>query len=190
MAQLQPQIEELRNKFKGKPERLNQATMELYKREKVNPIGGCLPMLLQMPIFFALYTVLMEHFDLRGAAFIVPWISDLSAPERFLPLGFELPLLGWSDLRLLPFLMLGTTFLQTKIMPTAQTGSANQMRMITYAMPVVFFFILYNLASGLVLYWTVQNILTVVQQLYINSQRDDRGGPSSKNALVNKKRPT
>lgn len=190
MAQLQPQIEELRNKFKGKPERLNQATMELYKREKVNPIGGCLPMLLQMPIFFALYTVLMEHFDLRGAAFIVPWISDLSAPERFLPLGFELPLLGWSDLRLLPFLMLGTTFLQTKIMPTAQTGSANQMRMLTYAMPVVFFFILYNLASGLVLYWTVQNILTVVQQLYINSQRDDRGGPSSKNALVNKKRPT
>ena len=189
MAKLQPQIEELRNKFKGKPERLNQATMELYKREKVNPIGGCLPMLLQMPIFFALYTVLIEHFDLRGAAFIVPWIADLSAPETFLPLSFEIPLLGWNELRLLPFFMLGSTFLQTKIMPTAQTGTASQMKMLTYAMPVFFFFILYDMPSGLVLYWTVQNILTVVQQLYINSRGDNRGKPGPSRAPAGKKRP-
>ncbi len=189
MAQLQPKIEELKSKFKGKPERLNQATMELYKREKVNPIGGCLPMLLQMPIFFALYTVLIEHFDLRGAAFIAPWIADLSAPERLLPLGFELPLLGWDELRLLPFFMLGSTFLQTKIMPTAQTGNASQMKMLQYAMPIFFFFILYDMPSGLVLYWTVQNILTVVQQLYINSRGDKPGKPRSGGAAAGKKRP-
>jgi YidC/Oxa1 family membrane protein insertase len=189
MAQLQPKIEELKNKFKGKPERLNQATMELYKREKVNPIGGCLPMLLQMPIFFALYTVLIEHFDLRGAAFIVPWIADLSAPESFLPLGFQLPLLGWDELRLLPFFMLGSTFLQTRIMPTAQTANATQMKMLQYAMPIFFFFILYDMPSGLVLYWTVQNILTVVQQLYINSRGDKPGKPRSGGAAARKKRP-
>ncbi len=163
--------------------------MELYKREKVNPIGGCLPMLLQMPIFFALYTVLIEHFDLRGAAFIAPWIADLSAPESLLPLGFELPLLGWDELRLLPFFMLGSTFLQTKIMPTAQTGNASQMKMLQYAMPIFFFFILYDMPSGLVLYWTVQNILTVVQQLYINSRGDKPGKPRSGGAAAGKKRP-
>lgn len=189
MAQLQPKIEELRNKFKGKPERLNQATMELYRREKVNPIGGCLPMLLQMPIFFALYTVLIEHFDLRGAAFIAPWIADLSAPESFLPLGFQLPLLGWDELRLLPFFMLGSTFLQTKIMPTAQAGNVSQMRMLQYAMPIFFFFILYDMPSGLVLYWTVQNILTVAQQLYINGRGDNRGKPRSGGAAAPRKRP-
>ena len=189
MAQLQPQIEALRNKFKGKPERLNQATMELYRREKVNPIGGCLPMLLQMPIFFALYTVLIEHFDLRGAAFIAPWIADLSAPESFLPLGFQLPLLGWDELRLLPFFMLGSTFLQTRIMPTAQTANASQMKMLQYAMPIFFFFILYDMPSGLVLYWTVQNILTVAQQLYINGRGDSRGKPRSGGAPAPRKRP-
>ena len=190
MAQLQPKIEELRNKFKGKPERLNQATMELYRREKVNPVGGCLPMLLQMPIFFALYTVLIEHFDLRGAAFIVPWISDLSAPERFLPLGFQLPLVGWDELRILPFFMLGSTFLQTKIMPTTQAANARQMKMLQYAMPIFFFFILYDMPSGLVLYWTVQNILTVAQQLYINSRGDSPQKPSSGGLKNSKKRPT
>lgn len=190
MAQLQPQIQELREKFKGKPERLNQATMDLYRREKVNPVGGCLPMLLQMPIFFALYTVLIEHFDLRGASFITGWIADLSAPESFLPLGFQLPLLGWDELRLLPFFMLGSTFLQTKIMPTAQGANASQMKMLQYAMPIFFFFILYDMPSGLVLYWTVQNILTVVQQLYINSRGDTPGKPRSGGATApRKKRP-
>ena len=175
MSMLSPKIEELKKKHQGKPEKLNQEMMALYRKEGVNPIGGCLPLLLQMPIFFALFELLNNAFDLRGAPFIVPWIGDLSAPESFLPFGFTIPLLNWDELRILPFLMLGTTLLQSRISQNPG-ATQTQMKMMMYAMPIFFFFILYSMPSGLVIYWTMQNVLSIAQQLYINDRRR-RAGP-------------
>ena len=177
MSMLSPKIEELKKKHQGKPEKLNQEMMALYRKEGVNPIGGCLPLLLQMPIFFALFELLNNAFDLRGAPFIAPWIGDLSAPESFLPFGFTIPLLNWDELRILPFVMLGTTLLQSRI--SQNPGAMQpQMKMMMYAMPIFFFFILYSMPSGLVIYWTMQNVLQIAQQLYINDRRR-RAGPDS-----------
>ncbi len=171
MQALNPKMAEIRARLKDKPEKLNQEIAELYRREKVNPLSGCLPMLLQLPIFFALYSLLNDYFDLRGSAFIPGWMSDLSAPESiwdFAP--FTLPIVGWHNLRALPFLMLATQFIQTKFTTPQQDASQGaQMKLFSYVMPAFFFFILYDMPSGLVLYWTVQNILSVFQQLYINS---------------------
>jgi YidC/Oxa1 family membrane protein insertase len=171
MQALNPKINEIRERLKNKPERMNQEIAELYKKEKINPLSGCLPLLLQMPIFFALYALLNDYFDLRGALFIPGWIPDLSAPESILDFApAAIPLLGWQNLRLLPFVMLATQFLQTKFTQTPD-ASNQQMKLLGYAMPAVFFFILYDMPSGLVLYWTVQNVLSIVQQAYINGRR-------------------
>ena len=169
MQELNPKIQEIREKFKNNPQKMNQEMAALYKREGASPLGGCLPLLLQMPVFFALYGLLNKHFDLRGAMFIPGWITDLSAPEsvwNFAP--FKLPIVGWSDLRLLPILFVGTQLLSSKMMQTpSATQSQGQMKMMTYLMPIMFFFILYEAPSGLLLYWTVTNALTAVQQKYI-----------------------
>ncbi len=182
MSMLSPKIEELKKKHQGKPEKLNQEMMALYRKEGVNPVGGCLPLLLQMPIFFALFELLNNAFDLRGAPFISPWIGDLSAPESLLPFGFTIPLLNWDELRILPFLMLGTTLLQSRISQNPG-ATQTQMKMMMYAMPIFFFFILYSMPSGLVIYWTMQNVLSIAQQLYINDRRrragPDRGGATA-----------
>jgi YidC/Oxa1 family membrane protein insertase len=174
MQALQPKIKELQAKYKANPQKMNQEMAALYKKEGVSPLGGCLPLLLQMPIFFALYNLLSTHFELRGAMFIPGWITDLSAPESIWSFP-TIDLLLWklSALRVLPFLMLGTTFLQSKISQSA-TPTDRNMALMTYAMPIVFFFILYNMPSGLVLYWTAQNILGIVQQLYTNYRRRKR----------------
>ena len=177
MSMLSPKIEEIKKKYQGKPEKLNQEMMALYRKEGVNPIGGCLPLLLQMPIFFALFELLNNAFDLRGAPFIAPWIGDLSAPESLLPFGFTIPLLNWDELRILPFVMLGTTLLQSRISQNPG-ATQTQMKMMMYAMPIFFFFILYSMPSGLVIYWTMQNVLSIAQQLYINDRRR-RAGPDS-----------
>ena len=173
MATLNPKITEIRTRLKDKPERMNQEIAELYKREKVNPLSGCLPLLLQIPVFFALYNLLNTHFELRGALFIPGWIPDLSVPEAVVNFPFTIPLLGWTALRALPLVMVATQLLQGKFtQPTAdpsQTGA--QMKLLTYALPIVFLFILYDMPSGLVLYWTVQNVLSIFQQLYINALR-------------------
>jgi YidC/Oxa1 family membrane protein insertase len=182
MQTLNPKIEELKAKYKDNPQKMQAETAALYKKEGINPMSGCLPMLIQMPIFFALYGLLNNHFELRGAEFIAGWINDLASPESiisFYPL--KLPILGWSDLRLLPFLMLGATFLQQKISQNPSAG-AGQMKMLMLALPLVFFFVLYEMPSGLVLYWTVQNFLSVFQQIYINyTQKKNKG-----NAIVPK----
>jgi YidC/Oxa1 family membrane protein insertase len=173
MQALQPKIKELQAKYKANPQKMNQEMAALYKKEGVSPLGGCLPLLLQMPIFFALYNLLSTHFELRGASFITGWIGDLSAPDslfHFTPFTVPLINLQISSLRVLPFLMLGTTFLQSKVSQSA-TPTDRNMALMTYAMPIVFFFILYNMPSGLVLYWTAQNILGIVQQLYTNYRR-------------------
>jgi YidC/Oxa1 family membrane protein insertase len=174
MAALNPKMAEIRARLKDKPEKMNQEIAALYKREKVNPLSGCLPMLLQLPIFFALYNLLNSHFELRGALFIPGWIPDLSAPESVLDFGFTIPLVNWTSLRLLPLIMLGTQLLSSKFTQPAGAGqpqSGAQMKLMTYALPIVFLFILYDMASGLVLYWTVQNILSTAQQMYINHRK-------------------
>ena len=174
MAAVNPKMTELRAKYKDNPNKLNQEMAELYKREKVNPLSGCLPLLLQIPIFFALYTLLNTQFELRGALFIPGWIPDLSVPETV----FELPtpLFGiLTDIRLLPLIMLGTQLLSSKIMqPPSADASGAQMKLLNYAMPVVFLFILYDMPSGLTLYWTAQNLLSIIQQVYVNWRKKRR----------------
>ncbi len=170
MAALNPKITEIRTRLKGKPDKMNQEISELYRREKINPLSGCLPLLLQIPVFFALYNLLNSYFELRGAMFIPGWIPDLSVPEAIVNFPFTIPLLGWTALRALPLFMVASQLLQGKItQPADQSQAGAQMKLMTYALPIVFLFILYDMPSGLVLYWTVQNILSIFQQLYINS---------------------
>ena len=143
---------------------------ELYKKEGYNPLSGCLPMLLQLPIFFAMYNLFNNHFDLRGAMFIPRWIPDLSLPESIwnFPEGVRLPLLGWTALRLLPFIYVGSQLLYGKVTQTPDQKGNAQMKMMLYFMPVIFFFILYDVPSGLLIYWIFSNVLTMVQQVMIN----------------------
>jgi YidC/Oxa1 family membrane protein insertase len=167
MQTLQPKLKELQEKYKDDPKKLNEQTMGLYQKEGVNPLGGCLPMLLQIPVFFALYSLFNTQFDLRGAMFIPGWIPDLSLPDSVFHWGFALPLLNWTDLRILPFVMVGTQ-VWTSALSQPTGGMNTQMKIMTFGLPFMFFFMLYEMPSGLMVYWCVQNILTVVQQGYIN----------------------
>jgi YidC/Oxa1 family membrane protein insertase len=170
MQALGPKIKELQEKYKDNRQKLNTEMAEFYKKEGYNPLSGCLPMLLQIPIFFAMYNLFNNHFDLRGAMFIPHWIPDLSVPESIwdFPAGVKLPLLGWTALRLLPFIYVGSQLLYGKVTQTPDQQSNAQMKMMLYFMPIIFFFILYDVPSGLLLYWIMSNILTMVQQVSIN----------------------
>jgi YidC/Oxa1 family membrane protein insertase len=169
MQTLSPKIKELQTKYKDNPQKLNQEMAAFYKKEGYNPMSGCLPMLIQLPIFFALYNLFNNHFDLRGAMFIPGWIPDLSRPETFITLPFTVPLLGWTELHILPFLYVGSQLFYSKVTQTPDMQSNNQMKMMMYMMPVMFFFMLYNMPAGLSVYWIVSNVLTLGQQLIINS---------------------
>jgi YidC/Oxa1 family membrane protein insertase len=162
MQKLQPKIAKLRERFKD-PSKMNQEMMALYKTYKVNPLGGCLPMLLQIPFFFALYKVLMAAIELRHAPFML-WINDLSAPDR-LWVGFDIPYLH--GIPVLTLLMGVSMYLQQKMTPT--TADPTQARIMQF-LPVVFTFMFLNFASGLVLYWFVNNLLSILQQYLINRQ--------------------
>ncbi|MDR2021156.1 MAG: membrane protein insertase YidC [Treponema sp.] len=169
MQTLSPKIQEIQAKYKDNPAKMNSEMAELYKREGYNPMSGCLPIVLQIPIFFAMYNLFNNHFDLRGAMFIPRWIPDLSLPESVFSFApFRLPLLGWSDIRLLPFIYVGSQLLYGKVTQTPDQKGNAQMKMMLYAMPIIFFFILYDVPSGLLLYWIMSNILTMGQQLIIN----------------------
>ncbi len=172
MQAVNPKLQEIRTKYKDNPKRMNEEMAALYKREGISPLGGCLPQLLQLPILIALYQLLSTHFALKGAVFIPGWINDLSVPEflwKFPGGPVTIPLLitsfTISGISLLPFIMLGTQFLSTLITQGKSQSADNRMKYLPYIMMAFFFFILYNMPSGLVLYWTVQNILTVVQML-------------------------
>lgn len=174
MAELQPKLQELQAKYKGNPQKLNQEMAEFYKRENYNPMSGCLPMLIQFPLFIAMYNLFNNHFDLRGAMFIPGWINDLSLPESLINFGnFRVPILGWNDLRALPIIYLFSQLLYGKFTQSPQSAQSNsqqasQMKLMMYGMPIMFFFILYDVPSGLLIYWIVNNILTIVQQVVIN----------------------
>lgn len=168
MAAVQPLMTEIREKYKDNPTKMQQAMMALYKEHKINPLGGCLPMLVQIPVFFALFVVLRIAIELRFAEFL--WISDLSAPERIFEFGFAIPLLGWDALNILPLLMTATMIIQQKMTPTA--GDPAQQKIMMIMMPAMMLFFLYNFASGLALYWTTQNVLMIVQQmLYLQRKK-------------------
>ena len=170
MQALAPKIKEIQDKHKGNPQKLQAEMGNFYKQEGYNPISGCLPMLLQIPIFIAMYNLFNNHFDLRGAMFIPGWIHDLSVPESIVdfPEGFSLPLLGWTALRGLPFIYVGSQLIYGKVTQTPGQQSNSQMKMMLYVMPIAFFFILYNVPSGLLIYWIFSNVLTLVQQVIIN----------------------
>jgi YidC/Oxa1 family membrane protein insertase len=158
LQELQPHIEKIRQEHKDSPARLNKEIMELYRRYKVNPMGGCLPMVLQMPVFIALYNTLSRSIELKNAAFL--WIKDLSMPDAFFHLGSNIPFLGKS-INLLPILMIGAMILQQKIsQSTTGSNQSEQQKLITNIMPVMFGFIFYSLPSGLVLYWLTSTVVT------------------------------
>ncbi|MFZ5803081.1 MAG: membrane protein insertase YidC [Candidatus Omnitrophota bacterium] len=165
MQAIQPKLKALQQQHKGNPERLNKETMELFRRNRVNPMAGCLPMLIQIPVFIAMFRLLPEAIELKGAPFLW-WIRDLSEQDRLWSLPFSLPLLGWDALNVLPILMILSQIGYQKIMP--QTGTSPEQTKIMNLMPVFFGFICYSMPSGLVLYWIVQNVLTIVQQVFVN----------------------
>ena len=155
MQELQPKLKALQEKYKNDKEKLNQATLKLYQEEKVNPLSGCWPLLVQSPVFIALYQALSHMVSLRGQPFF-GWIRDLSQPDMLMMAPFGLPV----DLNVLPFLMGIAMYFQTKFTPTTGGG---QMAMLNTLMPVMMIFIFYNMPSGLVLYWFVQNVLQAYQ---------------------------
>lgn len=168
MQELHPQMEKLKAQHKDSPQKLNKEMMELYKKYNINPLSGCLPMILQMPIFIALYNAIMKQFELRGASFL--WIKDLSAPDAVkLPMSF--PIIG-NSINILPLIMVGAMVLQQK-MSTKTMGAAvtdeqkQQQKMMLIMMPIIFGFVFYNMPSGLVLYWVVNTALTVIEQKVI-----------------------
>lgn len=152
MQKLQPKIAELREKYKSDKTKLSQATMDLYKTHKVNPLGGCLPMVIQIPVFFGLYKALMYSIELRHAPFCW-WIQDLSAKDPYY---------------ITPIIMGATMFIQQKMTPPMGDPMQAKLMML---MPVVFTFLFLSFPSGLVLYWLFQNILSIGQQYYINKQK-------------------
>lgn len=158
MALLSPKMTEMREKYKDDPQKMNQEVMKLYKEYGVNPLSGCLPMLIQIPIFFGFYSMLGTAIELRNSSFL--WVHDLSQPDTIAHvLGFPI--------NVLPIVMAVTMVWQMVITP--KTGDAMQQR-IFYFMPVIFLAFCYNYASGLALYWTTQNIFSIVQ-LYLTRNK-------------------
>jgi len=172
MQAIQPKMAELREQYKKDPKKLNTKTAELYKQEGVNPLGGCLPILLQIPIFIALYNLLNNYFPLRGSIFILGWIDDLSAPEAIVQFSKGITFFGaeFDAIRLLPILYLLGQLLTTKVTQAGYAGSqsGSQQKILAFGMPIFFFFILYNFPSGLLLYWSTMNFITIGQQLITN----------------------
>jgi YidC/Oxa1 family membrane protein insertase len=165
MQLLQPKIEELRLRFKDNAQQLNKEIMELYRTHKVNPFSGCLPMILQMPIFVALYNVLSRSIALKGASFF--WIQDLSAPDKLFLFPQNLPVIG-NEFNILPILMAIEMFVQQKFsMGNAPSAQAEQQKMMLVIMPIMFGFIFYHMPSGLVLYWFINSSLTMIYQLRV-----------------------
>jgi YidC/Oxa1 family membrane protein insertase len=154
LQELQPRMQEVKEKYKNDPKRMQQEMMAMYKKYKVNPMGGCLPMLIQIPFFFALYKVLLIAIELRSAPWTL-WIQDLSVKDPYY---------------ILPIVMGISMVAQQKMTPAA--GDPRQRKMMMF-MPVIFTFLFLNFASGLVLYWLVNNLLSIAQQLYVNMKKTE-----------------
>ena len=163
MASIQAPMAELKEKYKDNPKKIQEETLKLFREHQVNPVAGCLPLLIQMPIFLGLFYMLRTASELRYESFL--WISDLSQPDTITEIaGFPI--------NILPIIMGITMFLQMSMMPVNPAADATQQKIFKF-LPVVFLLFLYNFSSGLVLYWTVQNILTIIQQKITNSRPDE-----------------
>jgi YidC/Oxa1 family membrane protein insertase len=153
MAALSPKMQELREKYKDDPTRMNQEVMKLYKEYGINPVGGCLPMLIQIPIFFGLFKMLGQAVELRNAKFL--WVRDLSQPDTVA----HLPVFGW-PINIIPLCMAATQIWLMAMTP--KTGDATQRRVMMFT-PLIFLFICYNFAAALALYYTTQNLFSILQ---------------------------
>ncbi|MCF8130641.1 MAG: membrane protein insertase YidC [Deltaproteobacteria bacterium] len=168
MQKLQPRMAKLREKYKGDKQKLNQEMMALYKTYKVNPMGGCLPMVVQIPVFFALFRVLGACIELRHAPFVF-WINDLSAPDRLFHFSFTIPFMTPPyGIPVLTLLMGASMFVQQKMTPSP--GDPAQAKIMMF-LPVIFTFMFINFPSGLVLYWLVNNLLSIGQQYRIYKKK-------------------
>jgi YidC/Oxa1 family membrane protein insertase len=167
MAKIQGPMAELKEKYKDNPQKLQQETLKVFKENQVNPVAGCLPMLVQMPIFLGLFYMLRSASELRHESFL--WVSDLSMPDTLMYIA------GY-PLNILPLIMGLTMFFQMRMMPVSPTADPAQQKIFKF-LPFIFLIFLYNFSSGLVLYWTVQNLLTILQQKIINSRPDEELKP-------------
>ncbi|MGF1671380.1 MAG: membrane protein insertase YidC, partial [Balneolaceae bacterium] len=177
MKELQPQMKEIQEKYKDNPQKQQQETIKLYKKAKVNPLGGCLPMLLQFPILITLWIFFQNSILIRQKEFL--WASDLSAPDYILSLPFSLPFLG-DQLAGFVLLMTASMVAQMKFSGGSAMGGgpspagAPNMKVFMYIMPVMLLFIFNNFAAGLSLYYLVYNVLSIGQQLLINKSMGDK----------------
>jgi len=167
MKKIQPLMKDIREKYKNDKKKMNEEVMGLYRTYKINPLGGCLPMVVQLPVFFALYRMLYQSIELRHAPFFL-WIDDLSAPDRLFHFSFSIPFMEPPyGIPVLTIIMGATMLLQQKMSPPM--GDPTQAKMMMF-MPLIFTFIFINFSSGLVLYWLVNNILSISQQYYIQKK--------------------
>lgn len=171
MQAMQPKIQILKEKYSNNPQKLNQEMLELYRKEKINPLGGCFPILLQMPVFIGLYQVLWRNVDFEGAGFL--WISDLSRPDRLFILNFNLPIIG-NEINLLPILMMIIMYFQQKFssknMILTDPIQIQQQKLMATLMPLLLGFIFYKFASGLTLYFTMFYIFSTLTQWKISKE--------------------
>ena len=171
MQEIQPKIQAIQAKYKDNQQKLQQEMAKIYKDNGYNPMSGCLPMLVQFLILFAMYNLFNNYFEFRGSSFIPHWIEDLSSGDSIYTLKFDIPFFG-NQVRILPFIYLASQLLFGKITGnggTAAPGTSQaQMQMMMYVMPVMFFVMFYNAPSGLLLYWTVSNIFQMGQRIIIN----------------------
>lgn len=191
MQLLAPEMEEIRKKYKDDQQEISKKMMEMYKDRGVNPLGGCFPMLLQMPVFIALYRMLWNAFELRGATFL--WIEDLSKPDHLFHMPFMkgLPLVGdvLEYFNLLPILMGAAMVLSVKIMPTSGPAQNPQQKMMMTMMPIFFSVVCYNLAAGLNLYVLTSTVLGMVQQHFVRAgSTQDMAEEVKKRATARKKK--
>lgn len=177
MQLVNPKIERLREQYKDNPEKLNAEIMAIYKKEKINPLGGCLPMLLPFPLLIAFFYLMQSMIELRNAPFL--WITDLSSPDRLFIFPSAIPLIGGLNFNLLPILMAVTSYLSMKLQPSSSAAgggaAAKQMKMMTFIFPLMMLFMFYNFASGLALYWTAQNVFGIAQQYITTTIEKIRG---------------
>ncbi|MCI6825883.1 MAG: membrane protein insertase YidC [Spirochaetia bacterium] len=177
MQEIQPKMQEIQQKYQNNPQKQQEMLAKLYKENGYNPMSGCLPMIFQFLILFAMYNLFNNYFEFRGAEFIPGWIDDLSVGDSILSFGFKIPFIG-SDLRILPIIYLVSQLFYGKITNNGGVaGNSNtQMKIMMYGMPIIFFFLFYNAPSGLLLYWTVSNIFQMGQQIIINNMKQKHTG--------------
>lgn len=174
MRELQPELEKIKEKYKDNPQEYQQKTAELYRESGVNPLGGCLPLLIQMPVFVALYWAFSGNAIPADAKFL--WFT-LKQPDRLF-------MIGNFAFNLLPILNVGVTYIQQKIMTSATSGqeSSQQMQTMLYMMPLMMLFIFYKMPSGVTLYYLVSGALSLVQQYFILKGRSDDGKDNIKSS--------